>query len=390
MPRAARQVYVVGLPHDWPWLPCARGLPSRGSIAMAVTSHPRLASVDALRGIAVAAMLLVNNPGDWNHVYWPLAHAGWNGVTPTDFVFPMFLFIMGVSVALAIVPRLEEGNAAAVLRNAALWRALRIVAVGLLINGLAAWLIPGREMRFPGVLQRIGVCFAAVALLAIYAPRRVWWVAAVGLLVAYTLILVGGGTLAKWDNIVDRLDTWVFGHYVWDFNQVTGQGHDPEGLASTLGAIVTSLFGLQGGMWLRDQRLRRLAIAAIAMLVLGWAWQFWIPFNKNLWTPSFVLWTAGWSGLVLLVCHWLVEFRGWRPLGRRFGLNAITAYAGAEIMEVLLFATGLQVAAYGRLSRAVGPLVGPYVASLTYAVLFVAVWWLIVLAMDRRRWYLKI
>lgn len=353
-------------------------------------ARPRLASVDALRGITVAAMLLVNDPGSWNYVYWPLAHAEWNGATPTDFVFPMFLFIMGVSIALAIVPRMERGQALASLRNAALWRALRIIALGLLINVLAAWLIPGRELRFAGVLQRIGVCFAVAALVAIYLPRRSWWVIATGLLVAYALILFAGGTLAKWDNLPDRIDTWAFGRHVWNFNRITGQGHDPEGILSTLGAIVTSLLGLYAGMWLRQGRLRLLALGAAATLVLGFAWQFWLPFNKNLWTPSFVLWTAGWSGLVLLACHWLVERRGWWPLGRRFGMNAITAYAGAEIMEVLLAATGLQVTWYAALSQAIEPLVGPYGASLTYAVLFVAVWWCIVWVMDRQRWYLKI
>lgn len=353
-------------------------------------ARPRLASVDALRGITVAAMLLVNDPGSWNHVYWPLLHAEWEGATPTDFVFPMFLFIMGVSIALAIVPRLEQGRPAAALRNAALWRALRIIALGLLINVLAAWLIPGRELRFPGVLQRIGVCFAVVALVAIYVPRRNWWVIAAGLLVAYALLLVAGGTLAKWDNLPDRIDTLVFGRHVWDFNQVTGQGHDPEGLLSTLGAIVSSLLGLEAGMWLRAGRLRALALGTGVMLVLGFVWQYWMPFNKNLWTPSYVLWTAGWSGLVLFACHWLIEARGWRPLGRRFGMNAIAAYAGAETMEVLLVATGLQVAWYTALSQAIEPLVGPYGASLLYAVLFVAVWWCVVRVLDRYRWYLKI
>src|SRR5580765_2730547 len=137
----------------------------------------RFASVDALRGITVAAMLLVNDPGSWDHVFWPLEHAEWNGCTPTDLVFPFFLFVMGVSAALAILPKLEQGIAPDVLHNAALWRALRIVVLGVAINALAAWWLPGREMRWPGVLQRIGVCFAVVSLFALYTPRRVWWTA---------------------------------------------------------------------------------------------------------------------------------------------------------------------------------------------------------------------
>src|SRR5699024_11562112 len=129
------------------------------------------------------------------YVFGPLDHAAWNGCTPTDFIFPMFLFIMGVSIALAIVPGLEKGRAPSALRNAALWRALRIVALGLLINALAAWLMPGRDMRWPGVLQRIGVCFAISAMLAIYVPRRWWPSVILGLLAVYSVVLVAGGPL---------------------------------------------------------------------------------------------------------------------------------------------------------------------------------------------------
>ncbi|HET7299203.1 MAG TPA: heparan-alpha-glucosaminide N-acetyltransferase domain-containing protein [Oleiagrimonas sp.] len=355
--------------------------------------HPaktRLASVDALRGITVAAMLLVNDPGDWGHVFAPLDHAAWNGATPTDFIFPMFLFVMGVSVALAIVPRLEQGRLPALLRSAALWRALRIVAVGLAINALAAWLMPGREMRWPGVLQRIGICFAVAGMFAIHASRRTWWMAIVALLAVYAAVLHAGGTLDKWLNIDDRIDTFVFGRYVWDFAPATGQGHDPEGLLSTLGALASSLLGLCAGTWLRARNIRRLLAAGIVALALGWGWSYGMPFNKNLWTPSFVLWTAGWSMLVLALFHHLVDVRGWPALGRRFGVNAIAAYAGSEIMQILLPATGLQAALYRPLSRAVTPLAGPYVASLVFAVWFVLLWWIIVWAMDRRRWYLKI
>ncbi|MBW8824346.1 MAG: DUF1624 domain-containing protein, partial [Xanthomonadales bacterium] len=222
---------------------------------MSVVAKPqRFASVDALRGLTVAAMLLVNDPGTWDHVYAPLEHAEWNGCTPTDLVFPFFLFVMGASVALAILPRLERGATAKVLRNAALWRALRIIALGLAINALAAWWLPGREMRWPGVLQRIGVCFAVVSMFAIYTPKRTWWIAIVALLGGYALLLMSGGTLAKWNNIVDHVDGAVFGRYVWDHDTVTGQVHDPEGLLATLPSIASSLIGLYAGVWLRESR----------------------------------------------------------------------------------------------------------------------------------------
>jgi predicted acyltransferase len=351
----------------------------------------RLASLDALRGLTVAGMLLVNDPGDWDHVYRPLEHAAWHGCTPTDLVFPYFLFVVGVSTALALLPRLEQGVAPGRLRNAALWRALRILALGLAINALAAWWLPGREMRWPGVLQRIGVCFAVVAAFAIYTPRRAWWIAIAALLAGYTILLLSGGTLAKWDNIVDHIDGAVFGPYVWDHNPATGQVHDPEGLPATLPAIASSLLGLCAGVWLRAGQLRRLLAAGVGALVLGAAWSWWMPLNKNLWTPSFVLWTAGWALLALLACHWLVDRRGWPALGRRFGINAIAAYAGSELMQILLPALGWQEPLYRHLFAGwLTPLAGPYVASLAWAVAFVALWWAIVWAMDRRRLYLKL
>lgn len=351
----------------------------------------RLASLDALRGCTVAAMLLVNDPGDWSHVYWPLEHASWNGCTPTDLVFPFFLFVLGVSVAMAILPRLEQGVAPSVLRNAALWRALRILALGVLINALAAWWLPGSDMRWPGVLQRIGACFAAVAMLAIYTPRRVWWVAIVALLVGYTVILLSGGTLEKWINIADRVDGAVFGHYAWERNAITGQVHDPEGLLSTLGAIASSLLGLCAGCWLRAGQTRRLLLAGLLALLLGASWSPWLPFNKNLWTPSFVLWTTGWATLALLVFHALIDRRGWPAWGRRFGINAIAAYAGSELMQILLPALGWQPPIYRHLFAGwMTPRFGPYLPSLAFAAAFVALWWLIVRAMDWRGIHLKL
>lgn len=350
----------------------------------------RLASVDALRGITVAAMLLVNDPGSWDHVFWPLDHAAWNGITPTDYIFPFFLFIMGVSIALAILPKVEQGHAPARLRNAALWRAARIIALGIAINVLAAWLMPGRDMRWPGVLQRIGLCFAVAGMLAIYTPRRGWIIAIVALLAAYTMILVAGGSLHIYQNLPDRVDTAVFGHYLWDYNHATGQGHDPEGLLSSLDAIVTSLLGLCAGMWLRARRMRPLLVAAVILLVLGGLWACWIPFNKNLWTPSFTLWTAGWGTLVLAAFHRAVDEHHWPAWGRRFGVNAIAAYAGSEVMQVLLPTWGWQDALYQPLANLIGPVVGLKAASLTFAIGFVLLWWIIIRLMDKRHWYLKI
>ena len=354
-------------------------------------ASPRLASLDALRGCTVAAMLLVNDPGDWGHVYWPLEHSAWNGCTPTDLVFPFFLFVVGVSVALAILPRLEQGGSAAALGRAALWRALRIVALGVAINVLAALLMPQAHLRFPGVLQRIGVCFAVVALLAMHTRPRTQWALIVTLLLGYWGLLLLGGSLQPWSNIASRVDSAVFGRFVYLIDPASGRGHDPEGLLSTLPSIATTLLGLRAGCWLRRGQLKPLLLAGLLSLLLGALWSVWLPWNKNLWTSSFVLWTGGWAMLALLACHWQIDLRGWPALGRRFGVNAIAAYAGSELMQILLPALGWQPLLYQRgLADWMTPWTGPSVPSLIYALLFVALWWLIVFAMDRRRCYLKL
>lgn len=351
----------------------------------------RLASVDALRGTAVAAMLLVNDPGDWNHVYWPLEHATWHGCTPTDLIFPLFLFIVGVSIALSVLPRRERGEAAAAASRAVLWRALRIVLVGVAINAFAAWLMPDRVMRWPGVLQRIGVCYGAVALLAIHARPRAWGVLVAALLAGYAVLLVAGGTLDPFANIASRVDSAVFGQGVWSIDPVTGRGHDPEGLPSTLPSIASTVLGLCAGVALRQKRIPAIVVASLVALALGWLWSMWMPFNKNLWTPSFVLWSAGWAGLALALCHELIDRRGWPALGRRFGVNAIAAYAGSEFMQVLLAGLGWQEPLYRHLFAGwIMPLAGPRAASLAFALAFVALWWLVVWVMDRRGIHVKV
>jgi predicted acyltransferase len=277
----------------------------------------RFASLDALRGCTLAAMLLVNDPGDWDHVYVPLEHAAWNGCTPTDLVFPFFLFVVGVSVALAIPPRLAQGTSAAALTRAALGRALRIVLLGVAINVLAAWLLPGAHLRFPGVLQRFGVCFAGVALFAIHTKPRTQWSAIVLLLLGYGGLLLLGGSPEPWTNIVSRTDTAALGRYVYLIDPATGRGHDPEGLLSTLPALASALLGLRAGCSLRAGKRKPLLIAGVLAVLLGALWALWLPLNKNLWTSSFVVWTTGWATLALLAFHWQIDRRSWPALGRQ-------------------------------------------------------------------------
>jgi len=358
---------------------------------MSVTRPRRFASVDALRGITVAAMLLVNNPGDWSAVYAPLEHAEWNGCTPTDLIFPMFLFIVGVSIALGVLPRIDAGAAIAPLQRGVLQRAARIIGLGLLLHLLAWWLLDKPHFRPWGVLQRIGLCFGVVGLCAIHLRARMQWLGIVALLLGYWGLLAFGGGYAPWTNLVSRVDTAMLGPLVYQYDAATGLGHDPEGLLSTLPAIATTLLGLRAGDWLRQGKDKSLLYCALACLLVGAAWWLVFPVNKNLWTSSYVLWAGGWSMLLLLVTHRLVDTRGWPAWGRSFGVNAIAAYAGSALMVYLFAALDWWEPIYRvGFSGWMTQRFGTYIPSLAFAIAFVAFWWLVVRWMDRHRWYPKI
>lgn len=355
---------------------------------MSAEKSRRLASVDALRGLAVAAMLLVNNPGDWAYVYAPLEHAAWHGCTPTDLIFPFFLFIVGVSLALSLGPRVDAGAPRVPLARGVLERAARIFALGLALHLLAWWLMNKPEFRVLGVLQRIGLAFAFSGVLLLYCRARAQWLVLAALLSLHAALLIYGGTLDKAGSLQARVDTALLGRWAYEWDGRLG--FDPEGVVSTLGALATCLLGLRAGDWLRQGRLARLGLLGAAALALAWALTPWLPFNKQLWTGSFVLWTGGWACLALLLWHQLVDRRGWPALGRSFGVNAIAAYAGAWLCTVLLEGFGWMAPLYARGFGWLEPLVGPYGRSLAFALAFVAVWWSIVRALDVRRIYIKV
>jgi predicted acyltransferase len=353
----------------------------------------RLASVDALRGLTVAAMLVVNDAGDWSHVHPWLEHAAWNGIAPPDLIFPMFLFVLGVSVALALVPRVEAGADRRELARAVIGRALRIVLLGMALQWVA-WLSmePGRSFRVMGVLQRIGLCYAAVGLLAIGTQSgRMQWASFVALLLVYAALLLATGTLEPGLNLPDRIDTAVLGRHAYQTGLANGASHDPEGLLSTLPSIATAILGLRAGSWLRGGRARWLPVAGVAAFALGAAWSRQLPLNKNLWTPSFVLWTGGVSMLALALAHELVDRRGWPPLGRSLGVNAITAYALGWLAICALAGSGALGPLYATLFAA--PLSGygpPWMASVAFAVAFTAAIWTLMRWFDARGWRVTI
>jgi len=356
-----------------------------------MSASQRFASVDALRGLAVAAMLLVNNPGDWGHVYAPLEHSSWHGCTPTDLIFPFFLFIVGVSLALALGPRVDAQVPIVPLRRTVLIRAARILALGLVLHLLAWWLMGKPELRIPGVLQRIAICFGLTGLVVLQLRRSAQqWALLAALLMGYGLLLAWGGSLDKVGNLASRWDAALFGRFGYEWNAATGLGHDPEGLVSTLGALATSLLGLQAGQYLRRGQRNNLWLLGLGSACLGLLVAEFQPLNKQLWTPSFVLWTGGLGALALGLAHRLIDQAGWPALGRSFGVNAIAAYAGAWMCTVVLEGFGLMAPLYAGAFGWIDRLAGPFNASLAFALAFVAVWSLIVMLMDRRGIYIKV
>lgn len=340
----------------------------------------RLATVDALRGLTVAAMLVVNDPGDWGHVFAPLEHAAWHGCTPTDLIFPLFLFIVGVSIALA-GPTTDR---------AVVWRALRIVALGLLLHAVAHWAMGTREFRPMGVLQRIGVCYGGAALLARHTRARTQWGVFAAILVGYGALLAWGGALTPTDNLASRIDTALLGRFAYAFDATTGRGHDPEGLLATLPALATMLLGVRAGAWLRAGAVRALCVAALVALLLGAAWSLWQPLNKQLWTSSFVLWSGGWALALLVLAHALVDRLGAPPWGRAFGVNAIAAYAGAWLMTCALEGLHWGTPLYAQGFAWLAPALTAEGASLAYALAFTAFWWVLMRGLAQRGVRLRI
>ena len=347
----------------------------------------RLASIDALRGLTVAAMLLVNNPGDWSHVYAPLLHAPWHGCTPTDLIFPFFLFLVGVSLAFSVAPRAVEASQRPALARGVLQRAARILLAGVLLHLLAWWLLSLPYFRLWGVLQRIAVCAAVVGLMAVWLRPRAQWALLAVLLVGHAVVLLGAPTLEPMQDPGSRLDTLLFAPWLYEYDAGTGRGHDPEGLVSTLGALATTLLGLRCGDLLRRGALRALGLGGAALLFTGLLAAQFVPLNKALWTPGYVAFTGGAAALSLLAAHVLIDRHGAPAWGRYFGVNAITAYLGSSVLALVLVATG----AWAQLNAGLGLVLhDPTRASLGCALLFVGLWWGIVRGLDARGIHVRI
>lgn len=375
----------------------------------------RWLGLDALRGLSILAMILVNNPGDWGakYQYAPLRHAAWHGCTFTDLVFPTFLFCAGVAIVPAFGRKLAAGVPRAPLVRKIGFRVLALVLLGIGMSAFpfvtfaadrASLFDPLLQARFPGVLQRIGVCYGLAALLFLFArPRTQLWVLVACLALYWPLLALcppPDGVAPNLDSTKDHLAGWldrtVFGDHVW--KSTRGQ-YDPEGLLSTIPALATALFGVAAGRVLAGggdvaARIATLLRRGALLLVGGAVWGWFFPMNKALWTSSYAVWTAGIATTGLGLCVWAFEQRPWaawaRPL-QVYGTNALLVFVGSGLLGRLVggliqvpFA-GEQVALKTWFFRsALLPILPPALASLAFAVLWVAVWYAVLVVLYRR------
>jgi predicted acyltransferase len=403
-----------------------------------VSSAPRerLLSLDVFRGLTVAGMLLVNDPGSWGAIYPPLEHAAWHGWTPTDLVFPFFLFIVGITTHLSLTARRARGDDNLAIRAQIIRRGLLIFLFGFLINGepFVTWTsIAGLahptlldrvgdrllHWRIMGVLQRIGVAYICAALLSQGKSLKRQVLTVVGLLYGYWLVMAvlpvpGSGAMGQlvlgdaprtmaawWDRTLLDWSRFGLGNHTW-VNSLTW---DPEGTLSTVGAIATTMLGNLAGQWLTAkrplaERLNALfAVGCLAMMGgLMWNWSF--PINKNIWTSSYVLFTAGMAAASIATIMWIVDVRrikGWTKPFVIYGTNPMVAFVGSEVMARWIYSiltvqyhgksTALETAIY---QGGFATWLSPVNASLGFAIAFVLFWYAVLYVLYRKKIFFKV
>jgi predicted acyltransferase len=407
---------------------------------VAISSTPatreRLLALDVFRGLTIAGMLLVNDPGSWSHIYPPLRHADWHGWTPTDLIFPYFLFIVGVTTHLSISTRRARGDDEGTIRRQIVRRGALIFLFGLLLNGFPFFQwgpIAGdpsptfldriverlENLRIMGVLQRIGLAYMAAAFLTLRTSAK-QQVAIVGaLLVGYWAVMTllpvpdtgvlgavaihtRSGHLAAWlDRVVFDWRAQGLGNHLW----VGAVTWDPEGLLSTVPAIATTMLGVMAGRWIMQarplaERLNGLFAAGALGMVAGLMWHWSFPINKGIWTSSYVVFTGGMASVTLATIMWVVDVHGWRRWTKFFviyGMNPIIAFVGSGILARLLYSI-LKVDYEGRRVSVVEAIYRTFVswglepvnASLAFALCFVALWFGILWVLYRRNIFLKV
>ena len=374
----------------------------------------RLLSLDFFRGLTVAAMILVNNPGSWGNIYSPLAHAEWHGCTPTDLVFPFFLFIVGVSIAYAMSSKKtdQKNHRQTILK--ALKRALILFSLGLFLSLFPKVFTEPIEalktVRIPGVLQRIAVVFFISSILFLKLSEKNILKVAIGILITYWALMtfvpvpeVGYPNLEKETNLGAWLDRSILTEaHLYK----AAKTWDPEGILSTFPAIVSGLFGVLVGVYLKRKDIEvatkiawLFSVGCIAVLA-GLVWDLQFPINKALWTSSYVLYTGGLATIILSLSFWIIDVQQYKKFTKPFviyGVNAITVFFLSGLMPRALNLIKIKQAddtEIGVLSHFYRSLFVPYFspvnASLVYAIAFIGFWFVILWAMYKKNIIIKV
>lgn len=362
-------------------------------------TNQRLLSLDAFRGFTIALMIVVNTPGSWSHVYAPLLHAEWDGITPTDLVFPFFLFIIGVSVVLAFSKRLDSGTNRKDLYKKILIRSVKIFAVGIFLN--LFYKFDFGNLRVAGVLQRIAIVFFVCSVLYLnFNWKNLAKIGAV-VLVLYWFVMafvpvpgIGEPSLAPGENIAAWIDSLFLPGRMW-------QGTwDPEGLFSTLPAIVTGITGMLAGILIvghmvLDRKIIWLFVLGFLSFIAGGMWDWFFPINKNIWTSSFVLYTSGAAAMTLATCIFIVDvlkIESWTRTGRIFGANAITVYVFAGMLPKLLGLIKISDHTFNAfiMNTLTGIGIEAKLVSFLYSILFVMICYIPAYVLYKKKIFIKL
>lgn len=377
-------------------------------------NNQRLVSLDAFRGFTIAAMVLVNNPGDWGHLYGPLEHARWNGWTFTDCIFPFFLFIGGVAMALSLGRLAAAGADRPRLLAKLARRAMLIFLIGFLLNFMPYFNID--KVRIPGVLQRIALCTLLAAPIVVYCGWRAQLAVIAGVLALYSVLMlyvpvpgIGAGVLEPGQDFGAWVDRTLLGNHLW----MQSKTWDPEGIVSTLPALCSQLFGVLAGRWLassvsRTLQVAGLIVAGIACVAIGMFLDIILmPINKSLWTPSYCFLMTGLACLAFSAFYWTLDVSPSsrvRTLAARwthpfviYGMNAlfIFAFSGfvAKMLGYVKFAQpdgSLHTLGQVLYAPIAALPIGAVNTSLLHAVLFDACMFLVAWGMWRKRWFVKV
>jgi len=362
------------------------------SIKQSVPKNKRLLSLDVLRGITIAGMILVNNGGPVN--FAPLEHSKWNGLSLADIVFPFFLFMVGISTYLSL--RKYDFHWSVALVRKITKRTLLILLIGWGIYWFNACcqgdFLPFSHLRIPGVLQRIALCYGIVSVLAVSINHKWFPHIAVGLLVVYTLILiVGNGYACNGSNVLAIVDHAVFGPaHLYHKSPI-----DPEGLLGTIPSIAHTLLGFIAGEILMErtslkEKMLRLLLYGFLLSGLGFLFQYGLPLNKRIWSPTFVLFTCGLASSLLACLIGIIDIKDkkcWTPFFESFGINPLFLYIFSELLASFFFNFHIKNALYGVILSVVSY---KYIASLIYAILFVLLNWIVGYPLYKKRIYIKL